>query len=134
MFTLERNRVSFSEGHSSGAIPMGAKLGTKLDLRDRANARRNEPISSFIEPREYSTEDILIPSARRAPTFSAYIHSQEENALEVDFAPEGAGLELRPTKKVCSVREKFALTTRQKSHEFLGSVPEISYRPRHTFN
>ena len=120
MFTLERNRVSFSEGHSSGAIPMGVKLGTKLLLRDRANARRNGPVSSFIEPGEYSTEDILIPSARRALTFSVYTLSQKENAQEVDLAPEAAGLELRPTKKVCSVHEKYALTTWQKSHEFFG--------------
>jgi hypothetical protein len=120
MFTLERNRVSFSEGHSSGAIPMGVKLGTKLLLRDKANARRNEPVSSFVEPREYRTEDILIPSTGRGLSLSVYIHIQKENAREVDLAPEAAGLELRPTQKVCSAHEKIALMMRQESHQFFG--------------
>lgn len=118
MFTLERNRVSFSEGHSSGAIPMGVKLGTKLHLRDRANARQNEPVSSLIPLREYTPKDILIPSARPGLTFSACTFLRKENAREFDLASEAAGLELRPTKKACSLHEKYALAMRQKSHEF----------------
>ncbi|MGB2641587.1 MAG: hypothetical protein WAN32_21730, partial [Candidatus Acidiferrum sp.] len=87
-------------------------------LRGRANARWNEPVSSFIEPRKYSSEDTLIRSADLDLTVAAPALCEKENAREVDLATEAAGLELRPAKKVCSVQEKYAPTMRQKSHEF----------------
>jgi hypothetical protein len=34
-FTLEQNRVSFSEGHSSGVIPMGVRLNMELPTRGK---------------------------------------------------------------------------------------------------
>ena len=119
MFTLERNRVSFSEGHSSGAIPMGVELDTKLVVRDRPAARQNDPVPGPIKLRKYTPNDDWVHANCLSGFISVQTGRQNENAREVLSAPAAARLEMRLSPDGAWGLDRDMLMIRQQSHEIL---------------